>query len=1087
MRHVSFQRTLPLLAAILWAGSAFAQLDARMMRTPDVSTTRIVFTYAGDLWLVPKEGGLATRLSSPRGEELHPQFSPDGNSIAFSANYDGNTDVYVIPTSGGTPRRVTAHGYPDRVVGWTPDGSRVVFASAMASGRQRYNQFFSVPPTGGLPESLPLPYAETGSLSPDGKKVAYTYITQAFRTWKRYRGGWSADVHIFDLQKDTDENITNNVAGDEFPMWHGNRIYFISDRGPELRWNIWVYDLATKQTRQVTTFADKDIHFPSLGPSDIVFEAGGKLYLLDLATEKPREVSVKVVTDDMTLLPRTENASSLISGFSVSPDGKRALFSARGEVFSVPAENGPVYNLTRSSAFAERYPAWSPDGKLAAYWSDRSGEYELAVYDFERRTEKMLTSYGAGYRYQPLWSPNSKMIAFIDKAMRVKIYDFAKNRTLEVDRANYYYQGGLSAFTVSWSPDSRWLAYHRDLSNRSEAIFIFDTREEKATQVTSGYYPDVQPSFDPDGKYLYFLTNRTLAPVYSDFDNTWIYPNTTNLAAVPLTEDILSPIAPKNDTLSVTAPEVGDKAKKDDAKAAGAKGKEGQTKETAITLSGFEGRAVILPPAAGNITGIRGVAGKVVYLRIPNTGSAEKKRPLMFYDLDKREEKTIVDDVDGFQVSADGKKVLVAKGGAYSIVEVAENQKLDKKMPTSSLEMTVDPRAEWRQLFSDVWRFERDFFYDPNMHGVNWAAQRELYGKLLEAAVTRWDVNYVVGEMISELNASHTYRGGGDLERPVTRPVGYLGIDWALENGAYRITSIVDGAPWDSEVRSPLAMPGLKVKPGDYILAVNGEPMDVKEAPWAAFEGLANKTVELTVNSKPTMEGARTIVVKTLEDEARLRNLAWIESNRKRVEQATGGRVGYIYVPSTGMDGQTELYRQFSAQFMKDGLIIDERFNGGGQIPDRFIELLDRKPLAFYAVRDGMNWQWPPYAHFGPKAMLINGWSGSGGDAFPDHFRKAGLGSLIGTRTWGGLIGMTGIPGLIDGGSVTVPTFRMYNPDGTWFKEGHGVDPDIPVPEDPAKLSKGIDPQLEKAIEEVMKEIKARPSPYTKQPPYEKR
>lgn len=1087
MLNASSRWFLGLLSSVALASSAMAQLDARMMRTPDVSGDRIVFTHAGDLWLVSREGGIATRLSSPKGEELFPQFSPDGNSIAYSANYDGNTDVYVIPTAGGRPTRVTAHGYPDRVVGWHPNGSRVIFASAMYSGRQRYNQFYSVSPTGGFPDQLPLPYAETGSLSPDGKKVAYTYITQAFRTWKRYRGGWSADIHIFDLEKKTDENVTGNPAGDEFPMWHGSKIYFLSDRGTELRWNIWVYDLNTKQTRQVTTFADKDIHFPSLGPSDIVFEAGGKLYLLDLATEKHREVPVKVVTDNATLLPRTENASTRIRTVTLSPDGKRALFSARGEIFSVPAENGPVYNLTRTSGSAERYPSWSPDGKMAAYWSDRSGEYELTIFDLDRRTEKTVTAYGPGYRYHPYWSPNSKMIAFIDKAMRIQIYDIQKNRTTEVDRASYYYQGNLSAFSVSWSPDSRWLAYNRDLSNRSEAIFLFDTREEKATQVTSGYYPDVQPSFDPDGKNLYFLTNRTLAPVYSDFDNTWIYPNTTNLAAVPLTDDVMSPLAPKNDTTSVAAAEGGDKEKKEETKGGNAKGKTEKPKETAITLAGFEARLVILPPPAGNIAGVRGVSGKVVYLRMPNTGSPDKKRPLMYYDLDKREEKVIVDDVDGFQVSADGKKALVVKSGSYSVVDVAENQKTDKKMPSGSLEMTVDPRAEWRQLFNDVWRFERDFFYDPNMHGVDWVAQRERYGKLLESAVTRWDVNYVIGELIAELNASHTYRGGGDLEGTMNRPVGYLGIDWELANGAYRIKAIIEGAPWDSEVRSPLAMSGLKVKAGEYILAVNGEPIDITKAPWAALEGLANRTVELTVNSKPTMDGARKLVVKTMDDEARLRNLSWIESNRKRVDEVTGGRVGYVYVPSTGTDGQTELYRQFSAQFMKDGLIIDERFNSGGQIPDRFIELLDRKPLAFYAVRDGKNWQWPPFAHFGPKAMLINGWSGSGGDAFPDHFRKAGLGPLIGTRTWGGLIGMTGIPDLIDGGSVTVPTFRMYNPDGTWFKEGYGVDPDIQVPEDPAKLSQGVDPQLERAIEEVMKEIKSRPSPYTKQPPYEKR
>lgn len=1062
-----------------------AQLDARMMRTPDISTTQIVFAYAGDLWLVPLDGGTAVRLSSPKGEELFPRFSPDGTTIAYSANYDGNTDVYVISKSGGMPVRVTSHGNPDRVIGWYPDGKHILFASSMFSGRQRFNQFFSVSPEGGLPQQLPLPYAEMGSFSSDGKKLAYTYITQAFRTWKRYRGGWAPDVHIFDLEKGTDENITNNNASDEFPMWHGNRIYFLSDRGKEDRSNIWVYDIPTKQSRQITHFTDTDIHFPSLGPPGIVFESGGDLYLLDLATEKEHEVPVKVVTDEITVLPHSDNATSLIREFSISPDGKRGVFEARGDIFSVPAENGPVYNITRSSGSAERYPAWSPDGKLAAYWSDRSGEYELTVLDFEKRTETSATSYGPGYRYHLFWSPNSKMVAFIDQSMRIKIYDLEKNRTADVDKGNYFYQGALDGFSMSWSPDSRWLAYARDLDNRSSSLFLFDSREGKSTQVTSGYYADVQPSFDPDGKYIYFLTNRTFVPIYSDFDGTWVYPNSTNIAAAMLTEEILSPLAPKNDTLTVQNKDTtsAEKAKKDE------KGRkdEKKVKETAVTVAGFEQRIVILPMEAGNISAVHGVTGKVIFHRQPSAGAADKKKPLIYYDLDKREEKTIVDDVDRFQVSADGKKILVAKGTNYSVVDVGENQKTEKKMPTGQLETVVDPKAEWRQIFSDVWRFERDFFYDPNMHGVDWNAMRLRYGKLLEYAVTRSDVSFVIGELIAELNASHTYRGGGDEETPRTRSVGYLGIDWELANGAYRIKKIINGASWDSEVRSSLAMPGLKVREGNYILAVNGIPINPHHAPWEAFQGLAEQTVELTLNSRPSLDAAWRIFVTTLGDESRLRNLAWIESNRKRVELASGGRIGYIYVPSTGIDGQTELVRQFNTQFTKEGLIIDERFNSGGQIPDRFIELLDRKPLAFWAVRDGKNWQWPTMAHFGPKAMLINGWSGSGGDAFPDYFRKAGLGPLVGSRTWGGLIGISGTPPLIDGGTVTVPTFRMYNPDGTWFKEGHGVDPDIVVPEDPAELARGVDTQLEKAAQEVMKRLKEQPTSIPKQPPYEKR
>jgi tricorn protease len=829
-----------------------------------------------------------------------------------------------------------------------------------------------------------------------------------------------------------------------------------------------------------------------LGPSEIVFETGGKLFLLNLSDEKLREVKVNVVTDAITLMPKTEKVSNLIQSFTLSPDGKRGLFEARGEIFNVPAENGAVINLTKSSGVAERYPAWSPNGKFIAYWSDKSGEYELNIRDLEKQgEEKKLTFYGEGYRYNLYWSPNSKMLAFVDKAMEIKIYDLENDKTYNVDKGKYWYQGGLAQFKPSWSSDSRWLAYPNDLDNRSSAIFIFDTKDQKSFQATSGFYADTEPVFDPDGKYLYFMTNRNFAPAYSDFDNSFAYINATNLALVPLTTEILSPLAPKNDTTAIKKEEMKKEeskdAKKDEEKKPEVK-KDDKTKDVKITFDNFENRIIILPTAAGNFARLAAASGKLIFHKALNTGSSERNRPLYFYDLEKREEKKIVDDVDAFELSADGKKILAVKSGSYSVIDVTENQKLDKKMPTASLETIIDPKAEWKQIFNDVWRFERDFFYDKNMHGVNWNEMRDRYGKLVDFCVTRWDLNYLIGELISELNASHTYRGGGDADEADFRNVGYLGIDWEIANGFYRIKKIINGAPWDSEVRSPLMLPGLKVKNGDYILAVNGEKLDVSKAPWYAFEGLAEKTVELTINDKPSFEGAKKIFVQTLTSETRLRNLEWIESNRKYVEQKTNGRAGYIYVPSTGVgDGQYELVRMFYAQFEKEALVIDERFNNGGQIPDRFIELLNRKPLAYWAVRDGKRWQWPPTAHFGPKVMLINGWSGSGGDAFPDYFRKAGLGPLIGTRTWGGLIGITGAPALIDGGNVTVPTFRMYDPDGKWFKEGHGVDPDIEVIDDPSKLAKGVDPQLEKAVQEILKTLEKNPYKEPKQPAYEKR
>jgi len=1069
----------------------FAQVDARMMQNPDVSKTHIVFTYGGDLWIVTKEGGTALKLSSPSGQELFAKFSPDGSQIAYNGIYNGNFDVYVIPTMGGVPTRVTHHGMSDRIIDWYPDGKNLLYASSMNSGKQRFSQFYKVSVDGGLPEKLQVPYGEMASLSPDGKKIAYTPLTQAFRTWKRYRGGWNADIWIFDLEKNSAENISNSTTNDEFPMWSGNKIYYLSDRGKDLRANIWSYDLNTKENKQITKFTDYDIHFPSLGPSDIVFENGGKIYLLSLADERYKEVNIKLVTDELTLMPKIEKVANLLQGSWLSPDGKRAVVEARGELFSVPAVNGPIYNITKSSGVAERYPAWSPDGKFIAYWSDKSGEYELTLRNMEKPTEeKQLTSYGPGYRYQLFWSPNSKMVAFMDKAMEIKIYDMEKDKTYDVDKGLYFYQGGLQGFTVGWSSDSKWLAYSRDLETQKGAIFLYNVAGGKTHQVTSGYYGDANPVFDPDGKYLYFSTNRTINPVYSDIDNTFIYPNSTNIAAVTLNNEVLSPLAPKNDTTSVKKEEPKKDEKKDDKKNDKDTKKDeakDKPKDVKITLENFENRLVVLPAAPGNYGNIAAVSGKIIYHRVPNTGAANKNKSVVYFDLDAREEKTIIDDADYFQVSADGKKILLGKGNNFSVVDIAPAQKMEKMMPTAQLEMTINPKEEWKQIFNDVWRFERDFFYDPNMHGVEWKEMRTHYGKLIDNCVTRWDVNFVLGELIAELNASHTYRGGGDTDEAPTKNVGYLGINWEISNGAFKIKKIINGAPWDSEVRSPLMMPGLKVKEGDYILAVNGEALDVSKDPWTSFEGLANKTVELTINNKPTFDGAQKITVSTIDDETRLRNLEWIESNRKRVEEATNGKIGYIYVPSTGVDGQNELVRQFAAQYKKDGLIIDERFNNGGQIPDRFIELLDRKPLAFWAVRDGKTWQWPPYANFGPKVMLINGWSGSGGDAFPDYFRKAKLGPLVGMRTWGGLIGISGAPNLIDGGSVTVPTFRMYDPDGKWFKEGYGVDPDIEVIDDPAQLARGVDPQLEKGIQEVMRLLEKNPPVNPNHPPYEKR
>jgi tricorn protease len=1139
LSHLAVIACLLTTAISASAASAPARdsIDARMLRYPDVSETQLAFVYAGDIWVAHKSGGTAVRLSSPRGEESFPKFSPDGATIAFSGNYDGNLDIYTMPAAGGVPQRITSHGSGDRMLGWYPGGKSLLFASSRTSERDRYNKLFKVGVEGGLPAQLPLPYGEFGAISADGKLLAYTPLTVDFRTWKRYRGGMNPDIWLFDLETKSARNLTQNPANDSLPMWHGRTLFFLSDRDATQRNNLWSLDTRTGTVKQITFFKDYDVQFPSIGPKDIVFSQGDRLWLLDLATLKPHAVDIKVVTDEATLKPRQANVGAFIQSANISPAGKRVVFYARGDIFSVPKEFGVVRNLTRSSGVAERWPTWSPDGKQVAYFSDRSGEYQLCIRPEDGSGEETtLTKLGEGFRYRPQWSPDSKKIAFIDSAMRLWLHDIEAKTTVEVDKMLWLYHDELSRFSVNWSPDSRWFAYPGDLDTGHTAIVIYDAKDAKRHQVTSGFYDDSAPVFDPAGKYLFFRSGRTFKPVYSDLDHTWIYPKTRNLFAVPLRIDVPSPIAPRND-------EEGDKEKKDDEKkedkkdepasaqrggvrpspgAAGEndvagwnsegrryshvaapgdgrppakvessdntntnasieatatkKKKDDKPKPVEIDLAGFERRAVQLPVGADDFADLAAVNGKLLYRRTARNDEGEERGSIQFFDFDKREEKTVVADVDGFIIAAKGDALLVRKGKEYSIIEVKENQSLTKKVSTANLETVVDPRAEWRQLFDDTWRIERDFFYDPAMHGVDWAAMRKHYGRLLDQCVTRWDVNFVLGELIAELNSSHTYRSGGDLEKPAEIKVGYLGCDFALTNGAYQIAKILDGGAWDSEVRSPLLRPGItNVKEGDYLLAVNGTPLDTSLDPWAAFQGLADATVMLTVNSQPTRDGATNVLVQTLESEGRLRNLAWIEANRRRVEEASAGRIGYIYVPSTGRDGQSELARQYSGQFTKPGLIVDERFNSGGQIPDRFVELLGRKVENYWGVRHGKDWQWPPNAHNGSMAMLINGWSGSGGDCFPYYFKKAGLGPLIGTRTWGGLIGITGSPGLVDNGGVTAPAFGIYDMHGNWIIEGEGVSPDIEVVDDPAEFAQGRDPQLERAIAEVLKDLRTNP------------
>jgi tricorn protease len=1067
------------------AGNAAAGIDARMLRYPDVSDTQIAFVYAGDIWTVAKAGGLATHLSSPKGEESFPRFSPDGATIAFSGNYDGNSDVYTIPASGGTALRVTHSQAPDRMVDWYPDGKHLLIASGQGSPSNRFRAFFKVGSKGGLPQKLPLPHAEFGSLSADGEKLAFQMISRDFRTWKRYRGGMAPDLWMLNLKTLASSKITDHDANDGQAMWHGDTIYFLSDRSEAMRNNIWAHDTKSGAKRQVTHFTDVDVRFPSIGPFDMVFEAAGRLYLMDLASEKYDEVKVEVVTDQSTLRPAAKDVGKRIATSNISPEGKRVVIEARGDVFTLPAEHGPIRNLTRTSGAAERYPAWSPDGKWIAYQSDQSGEYQLMIRSADGGgTARTLTDYKSGWRFPPFWSPDSKRIAYVDEKFVVQILDVATRKIAEVGKLRLHGPGALRGQQFTWSTDSRWLAFTRLSENWREVVMLHDTKNRKTTQVTSGFYNDWGAVFGADGDYLFYLSERGVNPTRSDVDDSWVYVNGTRIAAVRLRQDVTDMLV--TEMLALRNDDEEEEKKEADEKKEDEKDAEKKKKKVVdIDLDGFEGRAELLPPKARRYRGLVAVSGKVLFVDEPRKGSSGEKASIDFYDIEDRETKTIIEDVGtSFRLSANGKKLLVSRKGQYAIVDVKEKQKFEDPIRTDELEMVIDPRAEWNQMFHDTWRQERDFFYDANMHGVDWPAMRKQYGELLKDAVTRWDVNFVIGEMIAELNASHSYRSGGDTEQSKSRNVGVLGADYVLENGRYRVDAIVRGGQWDA-LKSPLEKAG--VKEGDYLLAINRVPIDVSQDPWAALGGLANKTIELTVNDKPSFDGAREVLVKTMGGDRQLRYLAWIEKNRAYVDKKTKGRVGYIYVPDTGTRGQNELVRQFLAYHNKDGLIYDERFNSGGQYPHRFIELMNRRRSGYGGRRHSGFYGIDNLARTGPQVMLINGWAGSGGDLFPHLFRDAKLGPLIGTRTWGGLIGYSGPPGLIDGGRITAPNAPFYGLDGKWMIEGYGVDPDIEVVEDPGLLARGQDPQLDRAIEEILKLLKEKPPVFVPPPPYDDR
>ncbi len=1076
---------LPLIFLLSLFSGIFGKINAKLMKYMDVSETKIAFVYGGDIWLVPISGGTAVQVTHSPGEESWLKFSPDGNFIAYTAYYNGNSDIYVIPVTGGVPVRVTYNSYADRMVEWHPDGKRILIRSAKENGIRRLGQFYLVDKNGGFPKKLKIPYGELASFSEDGSKIAYiTKITENY-PFKRYRGGLASDIIIYDLKKKVAENITNTTATEGKPAWIGNFIYFLSDRGKHMRHNVWKYNLNDKSFKQITSFTDFDITHMSAGKKDIIFEMGGSLYLMDIKTEKFKKVDVNVISDLSIEMPRKKRVGKQITNASVSPDAKRVLFEARGELFDVPAEKGFTKNLTKTSGSWEHDPSWSPDGKTIAYWSDVSGEYEIYLRHLEGKVEK-LTNRNGGYGYKLFWSPDSKKIAFIDETNTIYKVDVESGNVLKVAHTKWNVgHGGRHYYRISWSPDSNWLTFQLGKDNGNNAIFVYGLKDKKLNQVTNGFFSDFNPVFSEDGKYLYFLTNRSMSPVYSDMgDGTWVYPNSTQIAVISLTNRVRTLLFTENDSYKPF------KEKKTPEKG---KDKENKKKNPKITVkidfNDIESRIEILPVKSGNMGNLYSLKGKILYVRLPNSGSGSRVSSLMFYDIKKRKENKILSGVRGYMVSSDGKSILVRTKMGYGIIKPAKGQKIKKTVPVDGLVMNLVPKEEWKQIFNDVWRRHRDFFYDPNMHGVDWKAMKKRYGALLDYARTRTDINTICSNLAAELSAGHTYTFGGDSERVIPNMTGFLGVDWVLKENKYMIGRIVKPAVWDTITRSPFDKSGVNVVKGDFILAVNGILLESDKDPYAAFEGLSGKVVELTISKSGSFKDSKKIIVKCLNqrEETNLRFHEWIENNRLMVDKLSGGKLGYVYMTDTSMRGQSDLVRMYYGQVHKKGFVIDERFNGGGQLADRFLEIIMRPGIYNLQWRHGKDQTIPVKKNSGPVGMLINGWAGSGGDGLPWAFRELKAGPIVGERTLGILVGPATGHMLIDGGGITVPGARLYYNSGKWFEEGVGVKPDIKVWDDPNILMKNRDLQIETVVAELMKKLKTDTPVMTPAPPKEDR
>jgi tricorn protease len=1110
-----------------------------LLRKPTVSKTQIAFSYGGDLWIVNRNGGEAQRLTSDVGIEIDPIFSPDGSTIAFTGEYDGNEDIYVIAAAGGIPKRLTSHPGSDQVVGWTRDGKRILFRSTRDSYGP-FTQLYTVSTNGGLPEALPLPMAVEGSYSPDSSHLAYVPFTNFRESWqfqrglKHYRGGTASPIWIAKLSDSSVEKVPRTNSNDSTPMWLGDKIYFLSDRdGPV---SLYLYDPVTKQVSLALQSNGLDIKSASAGPDAIVYEQFGSIHLFDPGTGKEHAVNIHVTGDFPAVRPHYIDAGEEIQAADISPNGIRAVFEAHGEILTVPVEHGDIRDLTNTPGSAERDPAWSPDGKWIAYFSDESGEYalHLSPQDGMGEVRKIDLGQPRTFYYSPTWSPDSKKIAYSDKRLNLWYVDIDTGKPIQVD-SNPYDEANFSA---TWSPDSRWLAYTRQLDSSVHAVFIYGVEDKTAHQVTDGMSDSASPAFDKNGKYLYFFASTDVGPAVASSMGAYKIPVTRSAYVVVLNKDLKSPLAPQSDEEKVASdkssgpaddckpegegkPEekpAADKAAdksasqskdqaKDEKKTEQAAKDTGKTQDVKIDFENIDQRILALPiPARNYDTMVAGKTHEVYLLEGPVVSDFHPiGRILHKFDVCTRKTDKLLDNVGGFAISSNGEKVLYEQlpppnpmagpggpppHGTWSIKPVdaigkpGEPGKPDGTLHTEAMKIYVDPRAEWEQMFREVGRIERDFFYDPNLHGANLKALMAQYQPFVDNVMSRADLNYIFADMLGEITAQHVYIFGG--ERPEVKQVnvGLLGADYTIDHDRYRFAKVYYGENWNPDLRAPLTEPGVNVHQGEYLLAVDGREVHGSDEVYRFFIERAGKEVQLKVGPDPTGKDARSVTVVPIPTERNLRLRDWMDSNRRKVDELSGGKLAYVYLPDTAVGGFTNFNRYYFPQNNKQGAVIDERFNGGGWLADYIVDWLSR-PLLFAAMtREGKDFVLPQVI-FGPKVMLINQYAGSGGDALPWMFKQLNIGPLIGTRTWGGLIGIGGYPQLIDGGGITAPRFGLYNPHtGEFDVENIGVSPDIAVDLDPALWRQGHDPQLEKGVSVALEDLKEHPVPAIKRPKY---